>query len=95
MEYLELLDFIQNEKRYETDIQYRDAIDTIRMLLIQTSLPLTLSKKYNVRVFHSNGLDEVHEFDTLQAANEYAEKQQDFCLISMAIKEVITDNYEN
>jgi len=88
MEYLELLDFIQNEKRYETDVQYRDAIDTIRTVLIQTSLPLRYSKRYNVRILHPTTLDEIHEFDTLQAARDYAAKQKDFCLISMAIREV-------
>lgn len=50
--------------------------------------PLKHSKKYNVRVFHSSTLDEIHEFDTLRAAHEYAAKQKDFCLISMAILEV-------
>jgi len=61
--------------------------DAIKTLLIQTSKSLVLSKKYNVRVFHSNMLDEVHEFETLQAARDYAAKQKDFCLISMAIEE--------
>ena len=87
MEYLDLLDFIQDEKRYETDKQYSNAIDTIRTLFIQISQPLKYSKKYNVQVFHSTKLNEVHEFDTLQAAQEYAAKQRDFCLISMAIEE--------
>lgn len=88
MEYLDLLDFIQDEKRFETDKQYRNAICTIRTLFIQLSTPLKSSKRYNVRVFHSSTLDEIHEFDTLQAARDYAAKQKDFCLISMAIMEV-------
>lgn len=55
---------------------------------LEDSKPLKYSKRYNVRVFHSSTLDEIHEFDTLQAAHDYAAKQKDFCLISMAIMEV-------
>jgi hypothetical protein len=55
---------------------------------LEDAKPLKHSKRYNVRVFHSSTLDEIHEFDTLQAARDYAAKQKDFCLISMAIEEI-------
>ena len=54
---------------------------------LEDTKPLKHSKRYNVRIFHSSTLDEIHEFDTLQAAHDYAAKQKDFCLISMVLEE--------
>lgn len=87
------VDFFEGYKYSEDDDfcknanEMIDALEIIKNVVDTITQSLSVSLKYNVRVFHSNMLDEVYEFDTLQAARDYAAKQEDFCLISMALEE--------